>query len=590
MRSYLLPLAALLTISSFTVCAQKKDRNGNQSLLQLMYDYDEASLKLDPISATARGDNRYNHILFIDFTDSFRLEQEKLYSRQWNSLMTVNRSKLGDQDKINYDLLKLELEMKREALTLKTNLLPFNQSRGLPLYLPLFGSGTGLHPFKTVTDYDNWLLRAAVFPAWSDSAIAYFRRGVAGGFVHPKAVVEKMIPQMADLIKTDPTQSLFFQPINKLPADFSENDKQRLTASYKKLITEQLNPAYQKLYDFLQQEYLPKARLTSGYGSLPGGDKIYNFFIRYYTTTNLSADDVFNTGLSEVRRIKAEMEKVKIELGYTGTLNELFAYMKSDPKFYPYKTEEEILNAYRAIQQRIEPGLKTMFNHTPKTAFEIRQVEAFRAASATPHHMAGSLENNRPGIFYVPIVNVSTTSVEVSFFLHEGIPGHHYQQSLQHENTSLPTLRRYSGNAAYGEGWGLYAESLGKELGVYTDQYQYMRALGWEMHRAIRLVVDAGMHAKGWSREQAIKYMIDNEPITEQAAVPEIERYMSVPGQALSYKIGELKIKELRARYSKQLGTSFNLAAFHDALLMDGNLPLEVLERKMDAWAKQQKK
>jgi len=590
MRSYLLPLAALLTISSFTVCAQKKDRNGNQSLLQLMYDYDEASLKLDPISATARGDNRYNHILFIDFTDSFRLEQEKLYSRQWNSLMTVNRSKLGDQDKINYDLLKLELEMKREALTLKTNLLPFNQSRGLPLYLPLFGSGTGLHPFKTVTDYDNWLLRAAVFPAWSDSAIAYFRRGVAGGFVHPKAVVEKMIPQMADLIKTDPTQSLFFQPINKLPADFSENDKQRLTASYKKLITEQLNPAYQKLYDFLQQEYLPKARLTSGYGSLPGGDKIYNFFIRYYTTTNLSADDVFNTGLSEVRRIKAEMEKVKIELGYTGTLNELFAYMKSDPKFYPYKTEEEILNAYRAIQQRIEPGLKTMFNHTPKTAFEIRQVEAFRAASATPHHMAGSLENNRPGIFYVPIVNVSTTSVEVSFFLHEGIPGHHYQQSLQHENTSLPTLRRYSGNAAYGEGWGLYAESLGKELGVYTDQYQYMRALGWEMHRAIRLVVDAGMHAKGWSREQAIKYMIDNEPITEQAAVPEIERYMSVPGQALSYKIGELKIKELRARYSKQLGTSFNLAAFHDALLMDGNLPLEVLERKMDAWAKQKKK
>jgi uncharacterized protein (DUF885 family) len=399
-----------------------------------------------------------------------------------------------------------------------------------------------------------------------------------------------MIPQMVALIKSDPEQSLFYRPINKLPQNFSENDKLRLTTAYKNLISNKLNPAYQRLYDFLTQEYLPKARSSSGYGSLPGGDKIYNFLIKAWTSTNLSADEVYDIGLSEVRRIKTDMEKVKDDLKYSGTLNQLFDYMKSDPKFFPYQSEEDILNAYRAIQNRIEPRLKTMFNNVPKTPFEVRTVEAFRAGTAAPQYRAGSLENQRPGIFYVPITDVRTTSVDESIFLHEAIPGHHYQTSLKQENTNLPKLRRYNSYAAFGEGWGLYAESLGKELGLYADPYQYMRALGWEIHRAIRLVVDVGLHLKGWSREQAIKYMIDNEPITEQFAVSEIERYMSNPGQALPYKIGELKMKELRGRYSKYLGTAFNLAAFHDALLMDGDLPLEALERKMNAWAKQQKK
>jgi uncharacterized protein (DUF885 family) len=472
----------------------------------------------------------------------------------------------------------------------KTNRMPFTQRNGLSILLPVYGSGSGMQPFKTVVDYENWLRRAAVFPAWSDSAIVYLRRGMAEGIVLPKALVEKVIPQMAALVVTDPTKSAFYGPVNKLPTDFPEPDKVRLTEAYTKLITEQLNRAYQKLHDFLKTEYLPIARTTSGIGALPDGKKMYDYYIRAYTTTNLDADAVFNLGQSEVARIQREMERVKGELGFSGSLEALFTYMKTDPKFYPYKTAEEILNAYRSIQKRIDPKLKSMFNQVPKTPFEVRQVEAFRAASAAPHYMAGSLENGRPGIFYVPIVDATKTSVDESIFLHEAIPGHHFESSLQLENGAIPKFRRYRGFAAYGEGCGLYTESLGKELGVYTDPYQYMRSLGWEIHRAIRLVVDVGLHAKGWTREQAIKYMMDNEPITEQFAVSEIERYMAQPGQALSYKIGELKLKELRAKYTEQLGAAFNLAAFHDAVLMDGALPLDVLERKFDTWARQQKR
>jgi uncharacterized protein (DUF885 family) len=375
-----------------------------------------------------------------------------------------------------------------------------------------------------------------------------------------------------------------------MPAHFPEGDKKRLTEAYTKLIAEQLNPAFQRLHDFLQNEYLSKARTTSGIGEVPGGKKIYDYYIRSFTTTNKTADEIYNMGLSEVARIQTEMQKVKESVGFKGDLKAFFAHMRTDPKLYPYKTPEEILNFYRSIEQRISPKLKTMFNHTPKTPFEVRQTEAFRAAATAPQYASGSLENNRPGIFYVPIVDATKTQTRESLFLHEAIPGHHYQLSLQNENAALPKFRRYGGNAAYNEGWGLYAESLGKELGMYTDSYQYMLALGDEIHRAIRLVVDAGLHAKGWSREQAIKYSLDNEPVTEQVAISEVERYMAMPGQALAYKIGELKIKELRAKYTKQLGKAFNLASFHDALLMDGALPLEVLERKMDAWAKQQKR
>lgn len=376
-----------------------------------------------------------------------------------------------------------------------------------------------------------------------------------------------------------------------MPAVFYAAEIKRLSEAFVKLISESLTPSYQKLYEFLKTTYLPGARTTSGIGALPSGNAMYNFAIRYFTTTNMTADQIFNLGLSEVARIQNEMQQVKAQVGHTGDLKSFFESLRTDPKFYPYKTAEEILAYYRALEKTMAPALSRLFNHSPKTPFEVRQIEAFRAASSAAHYFPGSLESNRPGIFYTPILDPEKTLVRESLFLHEAIPGHHYQISLQQENEALPKFRRRGfGTAAYTEGWGLYAESLGKELGMYQDPYQYMLALGDEIHRAIRLVVDAGLHAKGWTREQAIQYSLDNEPIEEQRAISEVERYMVMPGQALAYKIGELKLKELRAKYEKQLGSAFNMAGFHDAILMDGSLPLEILERKMDVWAKRQKK
>jgi uncharacterized protein (DUF885 family) len=390
-----------------------------------------------------------------------------------------------------------------------------------------------------------------------------------------------------------PGKSLFYGPIANLPAGFSDADKKRITDSYTKAINEQIIPSFKKLAAFLQDEYLPKARTTTGISALPGGDKYYNFLIRQQTTTDKTPDEIYNTGLAEVKRIRTEMERIKNETGFTGDLKAFFNYLKTDKKFTPYKTPAEILAAFDSIHKRMEPNLQKMFGRTPKTAFEIRQTEAFRAASASAEYAQGSADGTRPGIFYIPILDATTfnsTGGMESLFLHEAIPGHHYQISLQQENEKLPRFRRFGGNNAYAEGWALYCESLGKELGLYTDPYQHMGALGDEIHRAIRLVVDVGMHTKNMTREEAIQYMMENEQISEEGAIAEIERYMVIPAQALGYKIGALKIRELRTKYEQQLGADFKISSFHDAVLKDGNMPLNVLEKKMDAWALKQKK
>jgi uncharacterized protein (DUF885 family) len=580
----------ILILSWLLLLASLINAQNNTSLSSFVDRYYEEYLKeISPATATIHGDDRYNDLLYIDFTDSFRDKSRRLFNRTLDSLKTFKRERLSANEKLDYDVLKYTLESNLDRLSQKTNLMVFTQFDGLPSSLALLGSGSGSQPFKTVKDYEDFVSRASVFPAWCDSAIVYFRKGMAEKIVLPKVLVERMITQLTAQISADVTKSIFYGPVKNFPSGFSNPDKTRLTSIYTYMITGQLNPSYQKLIDFLKTEYLPAARTTSGYGALPGGVKMYASAIRYYTTMNLSADHVFKLGLSEVARIRKEMEKVKAQIGYSGDLKSFFSYMRNDPEFYPYKTAEEILAYYRNILPRIEPKLKTMFNNVPKSPFEVRQTEAFRAASAAAQYFVGSLEAGRPGIFYVPIVDATKTQARESLFLHEAIPGHHYQVSLQVENPNLSKFRQQTWNSAYAEGWGLYAESLGTELGMYTDPYQHMMALGDEMHRAIRLVVDAGIHSKGWTREQAIRYSLDNEPIEEQRAISEIERYMARPAQALAYKIGELEIKELRDKYEKQLGNAFNLAAFHDAILMDGSLPLEVLTRKMDAWAKEQK-
>lgn len=372
-----------------------------------------------------------------------------------------------------------------------------------------------------------------------------------------------------------------------MPATFSDSDKQRLTAAYKQLITQQIIPAYKKLGDFLKNEYLPEARTTTGINAVPGGVAYYSYLVRYWTTTNKTPDEIYNTGLAEVKRIRASMDSVKNAVGFKGDMNGFFDYLRNDKKFMPYKTPEDVLNAFRAIEQKVEPHLKDFLSLKPKEKFEIRQTEAFRAASASVEYYQGTPDGSRPGVLYIPIVDATKFNdlKNEDLFLHEAIPGHHIQFSLQQENKNLPEFRRFGWYGAYGEGWALYCESMGKKLGCYTDPYQYMGYLEDDMHRAIRLVVDVGMHTKGMTREQAIQYSMDNEPADKAGTTAEIERYMAYPAQALSYKTGELKIIELKNKYKKELGDKFNLIQFHDALLKDGNMPLNILENKMDRWA-----
>jgi uncharacterized protein (DUF885 family) len=569
----------------------------NQQLAIVLNDYYEDRCKLFPIEATQNGDNRYNDKLPVDFTDSYLDTLRGFYSGFLNKINQFNRDKLNKNDQISYDIFKREMEISREGVNLHFSVntvtmpniqyMPFNQFEGIPLFLGQMGSGTGIQPFKTVSDYDNWIKRASGFGAWTDSAIVYFRKGMANGYLLPGCLVVKMIPQMEAMVAADPTKSLFYGPANLIPDSFSAQDKARVTGDLVKLINETLTPAYKRLGDFLQNEYLPKSRTSIGFDDLPDGNKLYAYLIRYWTTTDKTPEEIYQTGLLEVKRIREEMELTKIKTGFSKDLLSFFTFMKTDPRFMPFKTPEEVLDAFRKIQKTIDPNLKKLFGHTPKMAFEIRQTEAFRAASASAEYNPGAPDGSRPGIFYVPILDATKfniTSGMESLFLHEAIPGHHYQMSLQMEDTLLPKFRRFAWYGAYGEGWALYCESLGKELGLYTDPYQYMGALGDEMHRAIRLVVDVAMHQKKMTREEAIKYMMDNEAINEQGATAEIERYIGNPAQALSYKIGAMKIRELRNRYADELGPDFKLSAFHDAILKDGCMPLDVLERKMDAW------
>ena len=400
-----------------------------------------------------------------------------------------------------------------------------------------------------------------------------------------------MIPQMQNMVTAEPTKSLFYGPVTLMPAAFADADKQRLTTAYTNLIKNEIVPAYKKLGDFLQNEYLLKARATTGISNIPNGAAIYNYLVKYWTTTNKTPDEIYNTGLAEVKRIRDVMEQIKTQTGFKTSLDSFFTFMKNDKQFMPYKTPEEVLAAFKKIQTTIDPNLKKIFSLTPKTTFQIRQTEAFRAASASAEYYPGLPDGSRPGIFYIPIIDATTfntTSGMESLFLHEAIPGHHYQMSIQAENKTLPAYRRFLWYGAYGEGYALYCESLGKELGLYTDPYQYMGALGDEMHRAIRLVVDVAMHTGKMTREQAITYMMQNEAISQEGATAEIERYMVYPAQALSYKTGALKIKELREKYTQMLGSKFSLAAFHDEFLKDGCMPLEIIEKSMDEWAKKQ--
>jgi uncharacterized protein (DUF885 family) len=564
----------------------------NDSLATVFHHYWEERMKLFPLEATQNGDNRYNDQMTIDFTEGFHDTLRQFYTRYLDVINDFDTATLNATDRTSYDIFKWEMQSQLDALKFKSNAMPFQQFWGVPLTMGQLGSGSSSQPFNTAADYHNWTKRVGRFEVWADSAITYFRKGMVDGTVLPKVLVQKMIPQMNDLADMDTVKNIFFAPLRHWPDGINMAEKDSIAKELTSVLTVQVLPAYKRLADFLQTEYLPKARTSTGISAIPQGGDYYNYLVHYWTTTNMTPEEIYQTGLKEVARIRSEMEKTKASTGFTGDLKAFFQYMRTDPKFKPYKQPKEVLDAFEAIHQRMIPNLTKMFNKVPKSPFEIRQTEAFRAASASAEYNPGTPDGKRPGIFYVPILDATQfniTSGMESLFLHEAIPGHHYQISLQMEDTALPDFRKFAWYGAFGEGWALYCESLGKELGLYTDPYQYMGALGDEMHRAVRLVVDVAMHTKGMTREQAIAYMMENEAIDEGGATAEIERYMAIPGQALSYKIGALKIRELREKYAEQLGSKFSLAAFHDELLNGGVMPLAIAEEKMDRWAAGQK-
>jgi uncharacterized protein (DUF885 family) len=567
----------------------KADEVTDAALRQLFSDYHEQFLILFPIEATSFGDSRYNDQLQIDIGEDFIAKKRRFLETIKERLAAIPNGRIGEELQLAAEILAYELDIRLSGIPFRAERIPFNQFEGLPLTMGQMGSGAGVHPFRSVKDYDDWLKRVESFSTWSHIAVERFREGIKEGYVLPKILTERMIKQLLDptIVTEKAEDSLFFDPIDKLPASFSDVDKARLTRDFERAITEHLFPSYRRLGEFLRDEYLAHGRSTSGIGALPNGKEYYQHCVRYWTTTRLTPDEIYKIGEGEVARIRAEMEQVKKEMGFEGELQAFFQYLRTDASFKPFRTPEEVLQFFYSIQGKLEPKLKECFLKQPETAFEIRRTEAFREKTASAEYMPGSADGSRPGVFYVPIPDAkefNITSGMESLFLHEALPGHHYQIALQQENQALPLFARFLWYGAYGEGWALYCESIGEELGLYTDPKQRMGALGDEMHRAIRLVVDVGLHWKGWTREQAIEYMMSNEPLSEEGTIAEIERYMAYPAQALSYKIGQLKIRQLRKECEQRLGKRFSVAEFHHEVLRNGGMPLEILERRLSAW------
>lgn len=553
---------------------------------QIYADYWEEFLRDNPVSATFNGDNRFNDRFGATTSAEGRAQTKRLADKYLALTAQWDPATLPAEDRISYDLLRYRLQQQLDGLNFPSNLVPLNQSGGLHLTYAQLGSGRVAQPFTTVKDYDNWLARAAGLPAAMDAQIADMRRGMAQGVVLPKALAAQVLPQLQNFATGDLDKNVYLSPIKKFPDSFSDADKARLTAAYTALVRDSIVPAYQRLLAFMRDTYLPAARDTVGLSALPGGPAWYAFQAKASTTTALTPEQIHTIGLNEVARIRVLFEQAKERVGFKGTLKEFFNHLNTAPELR-FATREEMQAAYEALRPRVNAQAPKFFGKIPTTPFEIRQVESFREVSAAPaSYQPGLPDGSRPGIFYYNAYKPETRTrfTTTAFFVHEAIPGHHFEISLAREQTGLPAFRRFGGTGAYSEGWGLYSEMLGQEMGLYDDPWQWVGRLSAEIWRGVRLVVDTGIHAKGWTREQAIAYFMDNVPQGEVVATQEVERYIGWPGQALSYKIGELKLRELRTRAEKALGNKFDIRAFHDEVLAHGSVPLVVLEAAVDRW------
>lgn len=585
-KTFLVLFAAAAMMSCKNKETQETTQASNKEITQLFSDYQEERLKLFPWEATQAGDDRYNNIYPNTLSDAYIAQVTAFFSKYRDSLSKYNDDELSENDRISKELLAWECDINLEQWGLNEQLLPLNQFTSPILTLGQWGSGTGAQPFKTVKDYNNWLERLAQFNTYLDSVEQRMKEGVTKGYVLPKVLTEKMIPQLKDMANEDVTSHLLYSPVKQFPDSFTDAQKKVLTDNFTSILKNKIIPSFKSLYNYVSTDYLKASRSTSGIAAIPNGAGYYKHLIKRYTTTDMTADEIHALGLKEVARLSAEMEKVKTQVGFKGPLKDFFNYVRAKKELMPFTQPQQVIDNFNAIHEKMKPSLEKLFDMKPKTPFEVRRTEAFREASASAEYNQGSVDGTRPGIFYVPIPDVKKYNVyaDEDLFLHEAIPGHHYQISIQQENKELPEFRKTIWFNAYGEGWALYTESLGKELGLYTDPYQYFGMLSAEMHRAIRLVVDTGLHTKGWTREQAITYSMENEAEPEESIISEIERYMAIPGQALSYKIGQLKIRELRTKAEKELGNKFSIKEFHNQVLDAGCLPLKVLEGKIDKW------
>ena len=562
----------------------KSEPQARKHFLALADEYWDAVAKFNPVDATQNGDNRFDDQIGMAISPAERAKQFDRYRAFSKRLHAIPRAQLNRSDRISYDVLTFELKTLLSYEPFPEHLLPINQMDSIPVTLANFSSGEASQPLTNVPQYEAYLSRMNQLPAWIDQAIANMKEGIAKGIVQPKAIMVSALPQFQKLVSEAPENSIFYAPVTKFPATFSEEDKKRLSADYHSTIANKLNPALTRLAAFLENEYIPACRTSTGLSALTNGAAWYQVRVSDSTTTQMTPEQIHKIGLEEVARIQGEFAKLGPKLGYDGAPAGLPGWVAQQPKFFPFKTEGEVQAVYEKLNTLLDSKLPAMFTLVPKAKLDLRLEPELSRDTASDHYTAPALDGTRPGVFWSVVTDPSkyaSTGMN-TLFLHEGKPGHHFHIALMQE-LDMPKFRKLGGNTAFTEGWALYAETLGKEMGLFDDPAQYFGHLNDELLRATRLVVDTGMHAKGWTREQSIQYMKDTLGY-DQGAKTETERYMAWPGQALAYKVGALKIQELRRRAEQALGDKFNLPKFHAIVLGDGTVPLALLEQKVDAW------
>lgn len=561
-----------------------------QRLHALADNYWNALARFNPLMASDIGDSRYLSQLGMAIGPQQRAAQFALYKKMLAQLQRLHRERLSPRDQITWDILDYDLASNLRLAAFPEHLLPLDQMESIPVAMANMSTGEGTQPLHSVKDYRAYLSRLEQLAPWIDQAIANMRAGMKQGTVLPKAVMDSTLPQFRQLVAASAEDSVYYTPVKNFPGSFSPADKARLKVAYRTTIAGKLNPAVKRLADFLEHTYLPAARTSTGYDALPNGAEWYKARVAAMTTTDLQPEAIHQLGLREVARIQQEFARIGPQMGYQGPVAGFPVWVGEQAKYKPFKNEGEILDVYQRLNAQLNAKLPALFSLRPKAPLDIRLEPELTRATASDHYTPPADDGSRPGVFWA-VVNdpkeYGSTGM-VTLFLHEGQPGHHFHLALTQE-LGLPPFRQFYFSNAFIEGWALYAETLGKEMGLYDKPEDWFGHLNDEMLRAVRLVVDTGMHAKGWSREQAIQYMRETLGYTEPVARIEIERYMVWPGQALGYKIGAIKIQELRAKAEKALGPTFSLPAFHAVVLNEGTLPLAILEKKVDRWIADQK-